>query len=149
MPIPALDTPSRVGGRVAGQDQGERLVYGSAEVAQATGVTVHQLRRWLEDGVVRATAGEHHPGRGRMRLWRHDDVVVVRAVATLVAAKVPLSDIRKAFSAIVSSRPGSQLPELLSKHALIAVRGGPIIGAIPREAKDSLLPLADLVVVEV
>ena len=129
-------------------DQGERLVYGSAEVAQATGVTVHQLRRWLEDGVVHATAGDHHPGRGRMRLWRREDVVVVRAVAALVAAKVPLRNIREAF-AMVSVCPDAPLNEMLSAHAVIAVRGGPIIGAIPREAKGTLLPLADLVIVEV
>lgn len=62
---------------------------------------------------------------------------------------VPGSDNDLRVIPLLGSLRDEPLYKMLASHALITVRGGPIIGAIPKGAKSSLVPLTDIVVVDV
>jgi DNA-binding transcriptional MerR regulator len=71
-------------------------------VARLAGVNRSTLDYWVRTGLVTPSLRDL-PGRRRTRLWRVEDAVVVRAVASLRAAGCSLQRIRAAVQSIEGS----------------------------------------------
>lgn len=74
----------------------------TVSVAKLASVNRSTLDYWVRTGLVTPSLRDV-PGRRRTRLWRVEDAVVVRAVASLRAAGCSLQRVRQAAQAIAGS----------------------------------------------
>ncbi|HVF52816.1 MAG TPA: helix-turn-helix domain-containing protein [Actinomycetota bacterium] len=91
--------------------------FSADEACRYTGCTPHQLRYWDRIGLVRPSIQQTRGRPGVRRLYSFRDIVVLKAVRTLLSEGMSLQKVRKAYDFL---RKRAALEQQLSEVKLIS-----------------------------